>query len=178
LYEFFGAKALPQETIHALFTDKKLSIPATFEREEFAIEDTAIALRDAVLSLPPEVVIASAPIPEYDSFLKELREIGVVLPPPNQANGMEKNTALPPIEMFITKKLREKCLEKIFHGNKYEYERMVELLNATNDYSQAELNLQTLLGIHKVKAESKTAHRLHDALRMRFGMLVEISVEA
>jgi len=51
---------------------------------------------------------------------------------------------------------------------------MIALLNATEEYGQAELNLQTLLGIHKVKPDSKTATRLHDALRMRFGREVEV----
>jgi len=176
LYEFYGVKTLSGEIVLSFFNDKKLIIPPMYGQEQFTPEEMAAALKDAVLALPP--VKDYAPIPEYDSFLQELREIGVVLPPPNHANEKEKNIALPPIEMFISKKLREKCLEKIFHGNKNEYERMIALLNSTSDYSQAELNLQTLLGIHKVKSDSKTANRLHDVLRMRFGMQVEIIAEA
>jgi hypothetical protein len=175
IYDFHGAKLLSHEVIKKLFADKKLSVPPELDRDEYTSEDLAFALKDAVLSLPlDEPGIDLAPIPEYDSFLKELREIGVILPPPHL--DLNENTkSLPPIEMFITKKLRNKCLEKIFHDNRNEYNRMIALLNATEDYAQAELNLQTLIGIHKVKPDSKTASRLRDALRMRFSREVEIT---
>jgi hypothetical protein len=172
IFEFYGTSLLPREIVRTVFLDKKLKIPVKLDKDEYTAEEMASALKEAVISLPADAE-EFAPIAEYDSFLKELREIGVILPPPNLQDG-SGHPALPPVQMFISKKLRKKCLEKIFHENRFEYERMIDLINATNDYSQAELNLHTLLGIHKVKSDSKTAHRLQEVLRMRFGKQSEL----
>jgi hypothetical protein len=76
--------------------------------------------------------------------------------------------------MFINPKLRKKCLEKIFHSNVNEYDRTIMMLNEIRDYSQAELNLRSLLDLYKIKPDSKVAIRLNDVLRLRFGRLSTI----
>jgi hypothetical protein len=175
LYKFLDIPSIDRNTLEIFLADKDLSIPPDNRQEQFTASDSAFMIFEAYQA--SELVSPATPvaqIPQYDSFLKELREIGVILPTPHHDED-EKTTSLPPIEMFIPKKLRNKCLEKIFHENINEYDRMIILLNATEDFSQAELNLQTLLGIHKVKPDSKTAMRLYDALRMRFGKPVGIT---
>src|SRR5205807_8322006 len=166
LFSFHEKAILPLPAIEIFFDDKQLVLPANLQKENYTPEDIAFALKDAVLSLPGiESAGEFPPIPEYEQFLKELRDVGVVLPPP-------KLGALPedeyfPVEFFIGKKLRKKSIEKIFRGNKAEYMQMLRVLNAAREYDQAKLNFETLLGIRRISPESKTARRLAKALRLR-----------
>lgn len=173
LFEYHDSKIIARNSVELILSDKGLSIPADNAQQEFSSEDIAFAIKEAYLA--SEVigpVEELAPIRKYDEFLKELREIGVVLPPPSLANPIadkEKNI-FPPIQMFIGSKLRKKCLEKIFRDNKHEYDRAIAMLNTIEDYSQAELNLRSLLDMHKIRPDSKTALRLNEALRLRFNI--------
>ncbi len=173
IFEYHESKIIARNSVELLFSDKGLTIPADNAQQEFSSEDIAFAIKEAYLA--SEVigpVEELAPIRKYDEFLKELREIGVVLPPPSLAHTIaeEEKNLLPPIQMFISSKLRKKCLEKIFRENKYEYDRAITLLNTIEDYSQAELNLRSLLDMHKIRADSKTSIRLNQALRLRFNI--------
>ncbi|MEP7236097.1 MAG: hypothetical protein ABI778_12450, partial [Ignavibacteriota bacterium] len=67
-------------------------------------------------------------------------------------------------------KVRAKCIEKIFHHNEHEYQRSISLLNNIDDLSVAELNVNTLLQIHRIPNDSKVAAKLFKALRSRFGI--------
>ena len=176
-YEYQESKVIGRNIIEILFADKGLAIPADNAQEEFSIEDLSFAIKEAYLDTeligPVEEL---PPIPQYDEFLKELRDVGVMLPPPNVHHELkEEKINLPPIQMFINSKLRKKCLEKIFRFNTNEYDRSIILLNAIKDYPQAELNLRSLLELHKVKPDSKVAMRLNEALRMRFGITSPIN---
>jgi hypothetical protein len=172
LYQFHNeAKTLSAEVIAIFLKDKHLSMPDRLKRSDYEIEDTAYLLKEAIQDVPiQESKRDFAPIPEYDTFLKELRDIGIILPPPMRINRQEGTVALLPVQMLISKKLRNKCIEKIFRGNLQEYERMIVMLNSSEEYSQAQLNLKTLLGIHKISSESKTALRLEEVLCRRFNI--------
>jgi hypothetical protein len=171
LYEFVGETTLTRETVEIFLEDKGLPAPQTDKKNEYTAGELSALLQQSFLASEPALQNErSEEIPQYDTFLQELREIGVVLPPPHPQQISEERQVLPPIEMFIGKKLRHKCLEKIFHENNAEYDRMVAMLNSIEDYSQAELNLNTLLQIHKVDGDSKVAVRLKEALHMRFGI--------
>ena len=167
-----NANLIEKDTMLVLLSDKDLQFPDTSTATEFTAEDAARILKEAFL-IPPVVVatIDLDPIPEYSTFLKELREIGVMLPAPNTVTTLviDEVRTLPPLEMFIDSKLRNKCIEQIFRLNANEFERAITLLNSINEYSQAELNLRTLFHMHKVAPHSKLALRLGEALRLRFG---------
>jgi len=171
LYEYHGSELINRETAEIFFSDKGLPFPGEDEKKEFSIGELSALLKrayfEAEVTPPAE---ALAPIPKYDSFLQELREIGVILPAPHPRNSPEGKKILPPLEMFIGSKLRKKCLEKIFHHNENEYRYSIKLLNDIDDYHQAELSLITLLQIHKVAQDSKVALRLKEALQLRFGL--------
>ncbi len=175
LFEFEGLQSVSHETMQIFLADKSLSFPPDGELVTYSSDDAALLLKEALINSElVQPVEEFAPIPEYDSFLKELRDVGVMLPPPHRITEKieieEEKINLPPIQMFISLKLRKKCLEKIFHENIHEYDRAISMLNSIEDYSQAELNLQTLLQIHKISQDSKTAHRLEAALQLRFGI--------
>ncbi len=176
LYDFQNTESIDKETLSILFTDKGLRLSSDSERNNYSAEELSALLKKAYDSIeltpPPE---DTPQIPEYDSFLKELREIGVVLPPPNVHLPVEENIIPPPLEMFIGAKLRAKCIEKIFHDNENEYHRAIIMLNSIDDYSQAELNLNTLLQIHKVLPDTKVAARLYEVLRLRFRISTPIN---
>jgi hypothetical protein len=169
-FEFHNdAKVLPAGIVHSFLSDKQLLLPTRLEREEFTSEDIAYALKEALLLVSAKESEEELPVPEYGEFLKELREIGVNIPSPNN-KIIAENTLLPPIQLFISEKLRAKCIEKIFHGNTKEYERGIGLLNAAGEYLQAELNLRTLLDMYKIPEDAKVSRRLHRALRLRFNI--------
>ena len=175
LYEFHGSEVINRGTVEILFADKGLIFPADNEKKEFTVEEVSDFLKEAYLLSEVISPIEELPaIPQYDTFLQELREIGVVLPPPHSHIPSEEKKILPSLDMFIGSKLRKRCLEKIFHNNENEYIRAIAMLNATRDYSQAQLNLNTLLHMHKVEPDSKVAIRLTEALQLRFGRIVNL----
>jgi hypothetical protein len=171
LFEFHnGAAVLDHEIIHSFFIDKRLAVPVNLNSNQYTVEDLAIILKEAVHESQANQTNELQPIPEYNAFLKELRDIGVILPAPKNILTFDTNTVLPPIQLFISEKLRSKCLEKIFHGNIKEYERTLGLLNSAIEFSQAELNLRTLLEMYRISEDAKVARRLHKALRLRFNI--------
>lgn len=178
LYEYHGSQLLGRKVLEMVLADKNLTIPPDNAQEEFSDEDAAFASKEAFITSeligPVEEL---APIPQYDEFLKELRDVGVVLPPPHHMLHVhdDDDIVLPPIQMFINSKLRKKCLEKIFHSNVNEYDRAISMLNEIHDYSQSELNVRSLLELYKIKPDSKVAIRLNEVLRLRFGRLPTIN---
>lgn len=172
LYEYFGSDEIDRDTLDVLLTDKNLTVAADNDRAQFPRSDLAFTIKEAYMAseLVTPVVDELPPIQEYDTFLKELREVGVVLPPPHHIakTVTEEAKQLPPIQLFIHSKLRKRCIAEVFHSNVNEYERALVMLNAIKDYSHAELNLSSTLHIHKIEPDSKVAIRLHEALRLRF----------
>ncbi|MEI8135024.1 MAG: hypothetical protein WCH46_08140 [bacterium] len=174
LIHFYGGDRLPDEMAWTFFEDKRLQSADSAEHTGFDASELAIALKEAKpMSEPIQSSDDFAPIPEYDSFLKELREIGVILPPPHKDHSVATEASLPPMEIFLSKKARTKLIEKIFQGNELEYNRAMDQLNTSADYKQAQLNLRTILGMYKVRAGSKSALRLEYALHLRYGIQVE-----
>jgi hypothetical protein len=95
--------------------------------------------------------------------MHDLHEAGV-----NIRTPPEPEVLLPPIELFIDPKLRDKTIEKIFHGNPEEYKRLVTLLNRSKDVEKAMLNLETTLKLQRFNENSKLAKRLREATALRF----------
>jgi hypothetical protein len=174
IYEYYNVNVIDGDTLSIFLADKGLSLPKDTQNNEFLPDETALIIKESFLArMHTETPADLQPVPEYNTFLKELREIGVIIPPPNGGaiQEKEKKKVLPPIQMFINSRLHKKCLEEIFHLNTHEYDRMIKMLNSTSEYSHAELNLRTLFHMHKVARHSKVAIRLIEALRLRFGGL-------
>jgi hypothetical protein len=180
IYDFHrhhaGNPTLPGSELALLFEDKNLSQAA----QEFNLRsDKYFNLREAVeiisnmlgtgfipseIPPPPEVPVSSEyPETHYDAFLQDLQEAGVELRTPD-----ETQKAVPSIELFIGKKLRERTIRKVFHDNRNEYQRFITFLNASSSLDKALLNLETTLRMQRVDPTSKLAQRLRDAAMLRF----------
>jgi len=172
LYEYFGSDEIDRDIVTTILSDKNITIASDNNRTRFTSTDLAYTLKEAYIAseFVAPVTEELPPIQEYDTFLKELREVGVMLPPPHHAAVVvpEEPKPLPPIQLFIHSKLRKRTIEEVFHSNVNEYERTLVMLNAIKDYTHAELNLSSMLHMHKIPPESKVAIRLHEALRLRF----------
>ncbi|MDP4220697.1 MAG: hypothetical protein Q8916_06830 [Bacteroidota bacterium] len=181
IFEFHHKTDLLDRTIvDSFLRDKGLTMPDSTALEQFNRDEFVFAIKESLLaSTIPEQKNEFPPIPQYDAFLKELRDVGVVLPPPHKEKGelQDHSITLPPIEMFISAKQRKKILEKVFRSNINEYERTMRMIDEIPDYSQSELNLRSVLELHKISQDSKVAIRMNEAIRARFGITSTSSIQ-
>ncbi len=109
---------------------------------------------------------------DYPVFLEDLKQAGIHLPPPS-AKPIEKEVSItevktPPIELFISAKLKEKTIDKLFHGNRFEYHRVIGLINASTSFDEAQLNLETALHLQRSGPSEKHLAKLLSALQLKF----------
>lgn len=183
LYDFHRHQSsdptLPGSELALFFEDKGLRQAV----DEFnAKADQPVNIREAVQILsvllgtgftitepppalePPQEI--EYPETQYDEFLHDLQEAGVKL-----RTTEETQTAVQPIELFISKKLRKKTITKVFHDNRSEYERFIAFLNGSTSLEKAILNIETTLRMQRVDPTSKLAGRLREAATLRFGQI-------
>jgi hypothetical protein len=107
----------------------------------------------------------SISIPEYNTFLEDLKTVGVRLP--EAPLGTDDHYLLP-FEFFIGKKLRAKTIKKIFYDDEEAYNSFISRVNSIHDKEQAALTLETMIELQRIDLSSKTAMRFREALSNRF----------
>jgi hypothetical protein len=167
--------------------------PSTFiEITEPAITTAIIASSESAID--PQSVIPSAPASEtvYSDFLSELKDAGVMIPPPAKepkARPVAKRAAAEvelqastkaskpkpvapkssvSVDSMLSPAAREKIMTKIFRDDKDDFRRSIELIDKAKDWKQASIYLDALFMRRKVDPDSKTATRLTDAVYARF----------
>lgn len=167
--------ALPGTELALFFADKGVSAAVEAfgkqDEREFDLKQAVEVISGMIgagvatieISKPPTERQSEYPETHYDSFLQDLHEAGVEIRSPD-----ESPRRLPPIELFIAPKLRQRAIDEVFRKRTDEYERFVDHLNGSKSINRALLNLETTLQLHRIDPGSKVARRLREAISMRF----------
>jgi hypothetical protein len=172
LFEFFKEKQSDVISVANAFIEDKHIIPE-FTPGEITSDSLAIFIKEHISSVEFKVNtdVSDAEI-DYPVFLDELKQAGINLPPPMKLRSEEQLyfTKSLPVELFIGDKLKRRTIEEIFHGNSYEYERMIALINNAMSFEDAVLNLETVLHLQNARPSPKRLAKLERSLRMKFSL--------
>lgn len=171
LIEFF--KERPDDlalAIRLLVKDKHITQEYAGENDPESIAKFIKGNIEAATVMPEFLTIDSAI--DYPVFLDELKQAGINLPPPVKFRA---DDPLPysrslPFELFLSDKVKSRTIEELFHGNTYEYDRMIALINNAVSIDEAILNLETVLHLQNARPTQKHLAKLERAIRMKFSL--------
>ncbi|MBS1904632.1 MAG: hypothetical protein JSS75_13065 [Bacteroidetes bacterium] len=177
--ERFSEEGVLAVLIHAIVTDKGIEPAALADHSVNDLHALAVFIKSNIRPLevpkPPEAVtepvVAELPDEErYKAFLDELRQAGVHLPLPTHMRHSEEQQSnnMPPISLFISNKLRKQTIDDLFHGNTFEYQRLVSMIDAAVGYEDALLNLETVIHLQKAEHTPKLLVKWASVIRMKF----------
>ena len=172
LFDFYKDSIETLRSIIGMFlTDK--NIAADYSTGELTPVELARFIKEhiASVSVLPHLEPIETEI-DYPVFLDELKQAGINLPPPPKLRVEEPMayTRSLPLDLFISDKLKRRTIEDLFHGNTYEYERLIALINNATTFEDAILNLETVLHLQNAKPGPKHLAKLERALRMKFSL--------
>lgn len=174
---------------------RELHLSALAEKIELAGARIKVSDLEGILTQTPKQSQVTESSSNYNEFLSELKEAGVIIPPSAKERQTKvqarRSAALdepvipkPPkvkaslqksaprttvgVESMLSPEAREKIMTKIFRDDEDDFRRSIELLDKAKDWKQASIYLDALFMRRKVDPYSKTATRLTDAVYLRF----------
>ena len=115
---------------------------------------------------------------DYNDFLSELKEAGVVIP---QGSGGPASTKLKQarrktasitaaanVEQYLSPDARTRILTDVFGSDAEDLARSLDLINKAKDWKQASIYLEALFMRRKIDPQGTSAIRLADAVYARF----------
>ncbi len=183
-------------TVSGIFRELYLSsLAEKIEQQAAPIDPRDL---EKLLTAPSSALaVESTPNADYNDFLSELKDAGVIIPPSSkerQSRVQAKRAAVTDekagstvrspkpkpavskpwaqtVESMLSPDANEKIMLKIFRNDEDDYRRSMELINKAKDWKQASIYLDALFMRRKVDPYSKTATRLTDAVYARFNLV-------